>query len=451
MNISQIQSDFLSQEVKLLEPILWWILNDSWFDLNKLGFSIDEIQSLQCKSLFTSLKKVEEEGYGRDIVQIVNYFKDDGHNPSYITWLITSSYTVVGLEPYIKKYKEFITKKKVLSIGNNLMLKATSDLKSTDLIEYSNHLLNLIESSSSSYDVGKNVDELFNYLEERKWKDLFGYSFWGEFQFLDKATRWIQAGRTYRVGALSNMGKTQWVYGIINNLIAQWAKVAFFSLENDRDMTTSNLVANAQRINSWDLESGKVSIDIATLEKMNEKLFIIDDTYELSDIFSKILAIKPDVVILDYIGLVNIKKFSEDEKYTEYSKRVQEFVKQTRVGWIDLSNLPIGIEDSMILSRWQFYWSSFLRNNADVGLHLIKYEDYYKTRAMVESQPTHKDRCEKDLEYRMQWVGKKAIKLAITKNRIGPAGLDEDYFVNFSQWGRFNQITPEQKLKFTPV
>jgi len=48
---------------------------------------------------------------------------------------------------------------------------------------------------------------------------------------------------------------------------------------------------------------------------------------------------------LDYIGLVQIKKVKEDDKYTEYSKQVQEFVKQSRVGWIDLSNLPKNQED----------------------------------------------------------------------------------------------------------
>jgi hypothetical protein len=37
--------------------------------------------------------------------------------------------------------------------------------------------------------------------------------------------------------------------------------------------------------------------------------------------------------------------------FTEYSKRVQQFVKESRVGWIDLSNLPIGVEDNQIVSR----------------------------------------------------------------------------------------------------
>jgi hypothetical protein len=74
-------------------------------------------------------------------------------------------------------------------------------------------------------------------------------------------------------------------------------------------MTMSNLLANRQRINSWDLESGKVDVDFQAIEEMQGNLFIIDDTYELSEIFSKVLSIKPDVVILDYIGLVSINRF----------------------------------------------------------------------------------------------------------------------------------------------
>lgn len=246
------------------------------------------------------------------------------------------------------------------------------------------------------------------------------------------------------------MGKSQMIYGVINNLLEQGAKVAFFSLENDKEMTMSNIVANAQRVNSWDLESWKVELDLKILENMDWRLFIIDDTHELSEVMSKVITIKPDVVILDYIWLITINKIWEDGLFTEYSKRVQQFVKKTRVAWIDLSNLPIGIDDNQILVRWQFYWSSYLKNNADVGIHLMKYEDFYKAKEMQELSPTHQDKMREDLEYRMEWAGKKAIKIAITKNRIGPAGLDEDYFVNFAEGGRFNPITPDIKLKFKP-
>jgi replicative DNA helicase len=447
-----IASEFLMQEVRLLEPIIWWVLSSEDYDLNKLSVSLDDIRDSKCKSLLSAVIKTNEEGFGRDIVQIVNKFTSDGYEQSYVTHILNNYFSTINIDNYVKKYKEFLGKRDVLKIGNELMIKACSNsLSSWDIMKYANNLLETISSSANtSYDIGDNINNLYDYLEERKWKELFGYSFGGEFQFLDKATRWIQQWRTYRVGALSNMGKTQWVYGVINNLISQWAKVAFFSLENDKDMTMSNLLANRQRINSWDLESGKVDVDFQAIEEMQGNLFIIDDTYELSEIFSKVLSIKPDVVILDYIGLVSINRFWEDGMFTEYSKRVQQFVKESRVGWIDLSNLPIGVEDNQIVSRWQFFGSSYLRNNADVGIHLMKYDDYYKAKEMQESSPAHLERCREDIEYRMEWVGKKAVRVAITKNRIWPAWLEEDYFVNFAQWGRFSAITPAMKLKFSP-
>jgi hypothetical protein len=40
---------------------------------------------------------------------------------------------------------------------------------------------------------------------------------------------------------------------------------------------------------------------------------------------------KPDVVVLDYIGLMSIKGFTEEAKYTEYAIQVQRFVKQMQV------------------------------------------------------------------------------------------------------------------------
>jgi hypothetical protein len=64
---------------------------------------------------------------------------------------------------------------------------------------------------------------------------------------------------------------------------------------------------------------------------MDGKLFIVDDTHELSEVFAKVLAIKPDVVMLDYIGLISIGKVKEDDLFTEYAKRVQQFVKKSRV------------------------------------------------------------------------------------------------------------------------
>jgi hypothetical protein len=49
----------------------------------------------------------------------------------------------------------------------------------------------------------------------------------------------------------------------------------------------------------------------------------------------------------------------------------------------------------------------------------------------------------------MNWASKKGLTITITKNRIWPAGLSEDYYVNFAKWGRFVPVPPEDKLKFS--
>jgi len=46
-------------------------------------------------------------------------------------------------------------------------------------------------------------------------------------------------------------------------------------------------------------------------------------------------------VILDYIGLVNIKGTDERSVYNTYADKVKVFIQQHQeLAWIDLSNLP---------------------------------------------------------------------------------------------------------------
>lgn len=446
-------SQFFSQEDEILRPLLWWLLNSDGYDLDKLRFTFEDISIGDNQKLFKAITSAYKDGF-YDLIEIVKRWKELWLTQDFILSL-NSEYSLqpISIPSYEAKFVEFIARKKLLRIWEELSIKVlTNKINNEDVMNYASKLLNVIPSSwINNYSVQNSAVDLYEYLEARKWKELFWFSFWREFEFLDKATRWIQQGRTYRIWAPSNMGKTQLVYGIINNIISQGWKVAFFSLENDRDMTLSNICANRQWINSWDLESWNVELSSTTLQELDWKLFIIDDTHELSEIFSSCLSIKPDVVILDYIWLVSIGKTSESDLFTEYAKKVQQFVKKNRLAWIDLSNLPIGVEDSEIINRWQFFGSSYLRNNADVGIHMVKYEDFYKAKELQESYPEFHSKLETDFDFRMKWINKKAISLAITKNRIWPAWLKEDFFVNFAKWWRFVQVTPQEKLEFEPI
>jgi len=440
---------FLAKEELYIKPLIGRIIVDNYKDVDKLGFSSEDLLARTLKTVLGAIEELVRKWMEINILNISHIVTDKWVSNQELIEITEASITW-DIPSLIIKAKDFLTRRNTIKLAYDLQVKSTLGISPSELMDAANKLINLSSSSSTvdSYNVGNWVDELFDYLEERRWKSLFGYSFGSSLQFLDWATRWIQKGRTYRIGAPSNMGKTQMSYGIINALVDQWAKVLFFSLENDKDMTMSNLIANRMGVNSWDIESGRVDVDMGVVWEMDGKLFIVDDTHELSEVFAKVLAIKPDVVMLDYIGLISIGKVKEDDLFTEYAKRVQQFVKKSRVWWIDLSNLANGADDATIKALWHFYWSSYLKNNADVGIHLTKYEDFYKFKDWMEAQPSAKKGIE-DEEYRMNWASKKGLTITITKNRIWPAGLSEDYYVNFAKWGRFVPVPPEDKLKFS--
>lgn len=197
-------------------------------------------------------------------------------------------------------------------------------------------------------------------------------------------------------------------------------------MENDKEITLVKMLANRQGVNANYMTEGLVAPDFEYLRKVKDRFFLFDQSYELSDIFSKCMETKPDVVILDYIGLVNIKKVKEDDKYTEYAKQVQQFVKRERYSWIDLSNLPKGEEDEeQLRMRGGFYGSSFLKNNADVGIHIFYNRKFYKTKD--ELGPSMND------QQKIWYHNKQGLTFLVSKNRLGPAKVEEDFVIDFEK------------------
>ncbi len=233
---------------------------------------------------------------------------------------------------------------------------------------------------------------------------------------------------------------TQMMYNVINSLMKQNAKVAFFTLENRKSMTLMYILSNYQRISSKLIEQGESSWDYDYLVWLKDKLFIIESLYDIDSIFTKCLEIKPDVVILDYIWLVEIRRVQEEAKYTEYAKRVQQFVKRTWISWIDLSNLPRDLQSAEnIRASPQFYWSTFLRNNTDVGIHLYYNKELYEHREAV------MELAEPDSPATLAWKDKQFINLFLSKNRIWPVWLEQIYKVDFSKWALYLELSRQDR------
>lgn len=300
---------------------------------------------------------------------------------------------------------------------------------------------------SNSWISKESLDALAEEIAENDWKHLFWFSFWENFKFLDDATKWLRRGKTYRIGAPSNVGKSQLMYSVINNLLKQNAKVAFFTLENDMQTTLSFIMSNHQQVPNDKVMNGSINWDFDYLMQVKDNLTIIEDTFELNTIFSKVMELKPDIVILDYIWLMSCKGFTEEQKYTQYAIEVQRFVKASQVCWMDLSNLPTQLQQvEDIKINPQYFGSTFLRNNTDVWIHITPNKSFYEMREKVMTGSTNQSHIE-FYKY-MSWVN-----ISLSKNRLWPHSINKEYLVDYSKWGRWELMTPEfiAKLEMASV
>jgi len=410
--------------------------------ISSLWVKKEDFRDLDMRDVFEAMRLVEEDGNEIDLVTVREKMKALGSvmENSELIALTNIDHSSANIWSYVNYVRAESKRFEVMRISEEMRLRAQSgDFSADSMFEAANKILSLIGTWGAKYGVdGETYEDWCEYLKEREGKDLFGFSWGSNLKFLDTYTKGIQKGRTYRIGAPSNTGKSQLAYGVINSLVAQGAKVAFFTLENDKPFTLTNMYANSAGVSSYLVENGTEPVDSNYIEKAKWKLYIIDDTYELSEVFAKVLEIKPDVVVLDYIGLISIRRTDEEAKYTEYSKKVQEFVKRTRVGWVDLSNLPKSQEDlESIRTFGGFYGSSFLKNNADVGIHLCYHTPFYEFKNAVMRTPEF-DKIK----------NKSALEVIITKNRIGTAKVSSVFKVDFDKGGTFTEALPDELNKW---
>lgn len=405
---------------------------------SSIGLDEKDFFNSEMREIFAAISRIEKRGEVADIVSVTSELKSSGSSiPNRVLVEVSNEvYGTSSIPTYVKRMREETQRAEVYRLSEELRLRAESGNISSDVIfDYSNRLLNFSTGGTDKYEVGVEAYEsLTQYLDERKGKDLFGFSFGKGFEFVDKYTRGIQKGKTYRIGAPSNEGKTQLTYSMINSVLSQGAKVVFFTLENDNNFTLTNLCANYQKVNSYRIERGEEELDTNYVSSLKEKFFLIDDTYELSEIFARIQEIKPDVVFLDFIGQVDIKGTDENSKYGEYARRVQKFVKRSRVSWIDLSNLPKSAEDEdSIKATGGFFWDSALKNLADVGLHLYRFQPFNDFKNSLYGTEGY-DKV-KNL---------KVVGLYISKNRLWVARVGTNLKINFDKGGEVSEATRDE-------
>ena len=386
-----------------------------------------------------------------DILTVRNYLDDRGMleqawwNAKLIA-LTEGFFTSSNIEQYAKVVRNKYLRRAIIKTGADLQLLWWQDDDNIEdvfsCVGATVNKLTALHTIKNLQTIDDDVETYQEWLEERTGKRIFWFSWGSNLEWLDENTDWIQRKKTYRIGANSNVGKTQLIYNIICSLLKQGARVAFFTLENERVTTLNYILASLQGENSRDIIRGEVKPDLNLLYPYKDLLTIVDNVNDIGEIEKIVTKNTFDVVILDYIGLVKVKGATTEGKFAEYAEKIPKIAKDNNLSWIDLSNLPKNADDDTIKLYGEFFGSSALRNNLDVGIHLTYYKPFYEWKEDVIKQRMLSPDQMSSLHT------KQVLNVMITKNRLWPTGIDKPYVVSFNKGGRFNEATQEEISKW---
>ena len=158
----------------------------------------------------------------------------------------------------------------------------------------------------------------------------------------DWATGWITPWTTMLINWASGQGKTTIANWIMQNMLKQKKKIAFFSLETDAWKMLAQILGYHFWVN-WRKEIyPKIEKYLADFWPENLKdLMLFDDVRTLDDIEHAIIENKIDIAFIDYAQIMDWLPWTVmKEKMGNYAKRVQQIARDTYTAMISLSQIP---------------------------------------------------------------------------------------------------------------
>lgn len=317
--------------------------------------------------------------------------KIDNVHELYDLW--SEVYTRFDLPRYAKQlFEYYVTINQSKSIGNIENIKKIFDR--IDFISTGN-------KKSTVHDLFLKVEWEIEIAKER-WDKPLWFETW--IQTIDKHCEWLQAGTVMTINAYSNTGKSKLSYFICNNILKQWKRIVYLSLEVTAEKVLLNLLSNWYKKDYNTIAKWREMIDFwAYYDICSKQLEIIDNIFDIDELVRYTELSKPDVLIIDFLQNISQKwSTSEYERLTSIAMQIQKLAIKNNIAILDLSQ--ISNEGTNYKVGWMIpsKWSGALVASSDVGLMLYKRDDQ--------------------------------LKLAIAKNKFWQNSIETTLEVDFSKW-----------------
>ena len=256
----------------------------------------------------------------------------------------------------------------------------------------------------------EDIKEIYLKEQERlKKTDFFSTGF----EELDVFCKYIDKGNVITIGGRPAMGKTNFSVSLINHMLNTGKNILCFVMDCPKPKYVMRLVSEKIGTPLFSLLEGKVreeEVNIVLDSYKDKKLEIVDKTnLSIEEIETKIQEVKPDIVFIDYVQLIEAPKAPNlTEAINLVIKEIKRIAVTHNVIVVLLSQLSRAVEGRLdkhpLLSDLRN--GSLLEEISDVILFIYR-ESYYD---FENEEPRN--------------------EVIIAKNNLGPVGITSLDFKN---------------------
>ena len=253
---------------------------------------------------------------------------------------------------------------------------------------------------------------------------------------LDRMITGLNKSDLIILGARPGMGKTSFALNIVRNVAVNTKRtVCFFSLEMTRDQLAQRMLSSEAGIKSEKLRTGELDDkEWARLAQAGDALskaniyFDETSTITVPEMKAKLRRLKPapDLVVIDYLGLMKSAKATENrvQEVSEISRNLKIMAKELKVPVIACAQLSRGTEakgKSHKPALSDLRESGSIEQDADIVLFLYR-DTYYDNEKTDDEDRSDPNRAE----------------CIVAKNRHGEIGTVEMHWDG--QFTRFTSV-----------
>ena len=284
------------------------------------------------KRIWTSMAELYKDGVEIDVVTLTNKVKDmhgDG-KAYYITGLTESFVSTANVENYARIIWEKYIQRETAKSAEALLNASYEDYKNVgSILEKHSKLIEELRQiqPSKQKDIEVLVDEMKATVEEDS--NLIPFNL----GHLDTFAGGMTRKEVTVLGGRPGHGKTTLVINIVRGLIEQGYRVMLFNREmSNTEMLKKMVVMDSSSLKDGDIRRNDLSEnDKGEFELVSDKmkgnykeLLMYDNVRTLDDCLREIAKHKPDVVIDDYIQLIEVQGVKEGRRF-EIEKIMQEY------------------------------------------------------------------------------------------------------------------------------